>query len=859
MALKNKLSHPLLKPITSFSWLMYGQSFLAALWILLIPGEAERAIFMGYSLRRLALLVPIIGLVLVMWMFVFLLKRKPNIRDVFLDEHKRSVLSRWLVAGGTFIALVMLGVFTFYHYLLWFPDVGAFFRLLPLMILFFLAGIETILFVPLYLFKRDKEKNNFAGKLLLAPVFWITLGILLAILALIEITGIGKEPVRVSIITLGVPLLEGQIWFTGGALAILLLAMFAWSSIPSGKIKRERRYFDLVVFLLVWLVAFAFWMQFPLPEHNYFAPAVRPPTYEKYPFSDAEQYDYNSLYVLFGALDDFVVSKPLYVSFLAMIHFLVGFDYGRVVLLQTAVLAFLPAVGYLIGKEHHSRLAGGGLAMLLILREANGILASTIANVSNSKLLMSDVPATLVIAIMVLVIIRWCKTKDTKVSQHPFLLGGLTAMLNLMRIQTMAFIPFILVLIIIRYFRQWKQVLLSAGIFLLTVTLLLSPILVRNHEITGVYWLDNPASSSALYRFILEGSNIDLEVEAANTSEAMIERNFSVIFTAMRDNLGEMVTFILENFARNLISTLLIFPVRLGNGIPFEGMLRMASPFFMEVYSQHGLLNTTTLLVNLAIISLGFSALWRRKPLATVMTTLVYLAYNASSSVVRLSGWRFIQPVDWIVLLLFTAGLLGIITAIAQWIFRQSMHLESQPVTQNVSSKTRVWPSVLAGMAFVFCCAFIPLREGLLPDTYPSYEISAICGEIRDAVSSTDKDISAEEVYAFCMADTTRVFKGFGFYPRYFKAGEGYYSRDYDPFFGEKDYARLVFRLVGGRNGKIYIKTQQRDIPFADGDLVYALVYDQPKADAQLVVVGKEEPIVIIADPIIKGKQKLTY
>lgn len=122
-------------------------------------------------------------------------------------------------------------------------------------------------------------------------------------------------------------------------------------------------------------------------------------------------------------------------------------------------------------------------------------------------------------------------------------------------------------------------------------------------------------------------------------------------------------------------------------------------------------------------------------------------------------------------------------------------------------------------------------------------------------VARAGSEFSAEEVLAFCQADTTRVYKGFGFYPRFFKENEGYYSRSYDPFFGRQDYARLVFRLVGDRNGKIYIKTDDPVIPFHDGDVVYALAFDQPKADAQLVIIGQEDPFILFSEPILAGEQ----
>jgi len=842
------------KNLSLFIRLICSQTFLAVLWILLIPGESEHAIFFGYSLRRLALLVPPIILAISAGTFLFTTKRNKKVQAWFSDGKKRACTARWMILFGALLSALMLAVVCFYHYLLFFPDVGAFYRLLPILSLFFLFGLELILFVPLFLYKQKQGKTK-KKEAWNSPAFWITFIILILLFILIETTGLGKDPVRVSIITLGVPLLEGQIWFVGGLIMVYLFAAFAWSTIPAKEKAGKMKYQDLLIFCLIWLAAFAFWMNFPLPEHNYFAPAVRPPTFEKYPFSDAEQYDYNSLYVLFGALDDFVVSKPLYVSFLSILHFIGGFDYGTIILLQTAVVALLPAVTYLIGKELHSRLAGGGIALFMIVREANSILSSTMANVSNSKLLMSDVPATLIVAIMVLVVVRWFKLKGEKISHHIFLLGGLTAVLNLMRIQTLALIPFFIVLIIIRYFKFWKKVLLACGVFLLTVALLLAPIIISNHAVTDVYWLDNPASSSALYSFILKGSDVEINVENAATSEELLDRNFSVILAAFTQNSGQMVGFILDNFARNIISTTLILPVRLGNRIPFEDFFRMSSPFFEEVYSSPGVLNTLVLVLNLVILSIGFVKITRKKSTAGVMVLLVYLAYNLSSSIVRLSGWRFIQPVDWIMLIFFVIGIIELLHALIRHIFKHDFVYQIKERKDKIRSMPiKKLVSILAGIGFVFFCAFIPIRDGLLSDSFPEYDREQICTEIKNYILSSESDFNAKSVYDFCGEDSTSVYKGYGFYPRFFKIGEGYYNRKYDQYFGKQDYARLVFRLVGGKNGKIYIKTEQSDIPFEDGALVYVLIQEKPKADAQLVIIDGENPIIIFSDPILSGE-----
>ena len=846
---------PIVIQIKKYINLILLQSAMITLWLLAIPKESKHAVLLGYSLRRLALLLPIFLLPATGFLFLFILDRNNRLQSWFQKNRKRRRTTRIMIVSGFIVSISIWVIAFFFHFLRLSDDIGIYIRLLPLLVYYFVFGIQVILFVPLCMFKvkRFPAKAKLDHKL---HVFLVAMVTLLIIFLLIELTGLGKSPLWVSTNTLGIPLLEGQVWFLCGVIALLLILIFAWSSVP-GKSKWDVfKQKDLLIFFFLWLLALMIWMSLPLPEHNYFAPSVRAPNFEKYPFSDAEQYDYNSLYVYYGSIQGFVVSKPLYVSFLAVLHFIGGFSYTSTIFLQTIVLAFFPSILYLVGKELHSRLGGIGIALLAILREVNAIQASTISNVSNSKLLLSDLPATLVVAIMVLVIVRWFKRSGQRVSHHLFILGGLTAILNLMRIQTMMFIPFILLLVVMRYFKNWKKILIASAVFLLTVGVLLAPILIRNHSITGVYWLDNPSSSSALYNFFIKGSQLDLEIPDVETSEDILNRNFSIIFQSFSQNFSELVVFILDNFFRNLISTFLIFPVRLGNPVPLIEYVRVTHPFFSEVYSQPKILNSLVIIINILIIALGYFTIHKRSPRFACVVLLVYLVYNLSSAVVRLSGWRFIQPVDWIIIVFFVVGLVEVIKWAAQKIFANNIKIIDGPLAfgliEEPGSQRNYIGNIALGIVFVVLCAFIPLRENLFPPLYSDLTQSEICKEIEPFIKNSEYGESTESVNAFCIADDVRVIKGAGFYPRFFREGERYYDRPYDPYFGKQDYDRLVFRMVG-QNGKVYIKTENPDLNFKNGALVYVLSQNKPKSGAQLVIIATQDPHIIISTPILTG------
>ncbi|MCD6356901.1 MAG: hypothetical protein J7L66_06395, partial [Anaerolineaceae bacterium] len=161
-------------------------------------------------------------------------------------------------------------------------------------------------------------------------------------------------------------------------------------------------------------------------------------------------------------------------------------------------------------------------------------------------------------------------------------------------------------------------------------------------------------------------------------------------------------------------------------------------------------------------------------------------------------------------------------------------------------------------ICFFIAGGFIPLREILLPKMYTSYDREQVCKQIAEFVDNSEYSRYSDEISSFCASEGTRVFNGYGFYPRFFDEGEGYYERSYDPFFGNQDYARLVFRVIGQLNGTIYIKTDNAGVRFKDGELVYALVPEKRKAGARLVIIASEEPTILIASPILLGEETFT-
>ena len=94
-----------------------------------------------------------------------------------------------------------------------------------------------------------------------------------------------------------------------------------------------------------------------------------------FPYSDAGFYDYLSQSLLIGTnYLGGIPPRPLYVTFLAILHFFFGQNYPAIIAAQTLVLAFFPVTLYFLAKKLHTPAAGVTVALFAIFRELVGLV-----------------------------------------------------------------------------------------------------------------------------------------------------------------------------------------------------------------------------------------------------------------------------------------------------------------------------------------------------------------------------------------------------------------------------------------------------------------------------------------------------
>ena len=263
-------------------------------------------------------------------------------------------------------------------------------------------------------------------------------------------------------------------------------------------------------------------------KNSFYAP-ITPPANMPFPYSDAGFYDSLSQSLLIGTgYFGTIPPRPLYVLFLAILHFFFGQNYPAIIAAQTLVLAFFPVTLYFLAKKLHSPAAGVTVALFAIFRELVSLWISSNTRTVNSKLFTTDFPTAMILVVMCLVFIWWLERRDLK---STMVAGGFFGLVLLFRTQSLIVLPVVFVLAWFVYQRKFKEWIVAGIIFAVAMTLTVFPWLAHNNTVIGQFAFDDPRQSAIIYSQYSFTGNLDLSQ-----------------FDPQRDSVGKrIVSFTLEN------------------------------------------------------------------------------------------------------------------------------------------------------------------------------------------------------------------------------------------------------------------------------------------------------------------------
>ena len=631
-----------------------------------LPADPEKALALGFSASRLALIAVLLGLA-VAWAGLGLAAWPGRARTAaWFDIARRPRLWDAVLLAAPLLALAAQALLAVlwglsqhgenYRYLAYAQ------RLQPLLDVLSLTGL--LLFAWLILLRRAElaPAGAVAGAPAvgrLAALIWLVFG---GVAIFVAVTRIGVTPeLTGSWGKPAVPFLEWQVllaWLLG---SLLLLAETRKPAIFRG----ARRHIDIYIGLAIWLGTAVLWLSQPV-QPAYFATPPRPPNYQIYPYSDGLTYAQYAQSILIGNgfMGSDIPARPLYIVFLAGLHALAGQDYSWVIALQTLALAIFPLSLYLIGKELGSRPLGLAAALLVVLRDLTSNQAAPFTNdLTYSKLFFSELPAALLLSLCTWQALRWMRRPGQApewwepARLAPLLAGGLLGLSMLVRTQSAIAIPIIL---LAAWLTIKKPRLALRGSLLLFagVALAVAPWLWRNWRLTGGPIFDNPASQTMVLAQRYSGLNFEdvIPYLPGETDSQYSRRMLQIALDGIHRDPAQALHTVANHFLNNEIDNVLLLPLR-SDLLNLAELWQPTRAFWQDWDGQPSSGQVVLLAAYLGLLGLGLAACWRKAGWAGLLPLGLNLGYNLWTALFRSSGERFLVPVDWTATLYFAAGL----------------------------------------------------------------------------------------------------------------------------------------------------------------------------------------------------------
>ena len=862
---------------------------LGILWTFVrVQSESKNIFILGLSLQRLISILATLILILFWASLAVLSVRRRDWVDKFAKGLQADRQQKKYVAViiSLFLTSIILALLPSNNQSVIGP--AYYERLRPFLLWLALTFIEILIFlaflwskdgVPEFLMEVRRQKASlFAAAL--ALTFFVVLWLV------ILITGLGIIPDDRFWNEAGVPVLGLQILFS---LAVTLAFSAIFFARGNHKISLFSGWkLDLFVCLILWAVAAWLWSQTPMPR-SYFAPGPYYPNQIYYPYSDAEVHDRGAQYVFIGqGLNDHqYFDKPFYMLLLTLFHLAVGNDYLPVVQLQAVCLAIFPALLYLVGKNFTNRTAGLLAGIFLIFQQTNAISATLQIQVSHSRLMMTEFPTAAGMALLALVIIHWLK-RPNPIGLSVFIGGGILGVLILTRTNSLFLAPFIILIFLLTFGRQWRRWLLTSLLFLIGIFLVIGPWFFLNRTVDGQSFIEKKIQSVFGQRYDEIESNVpilDLTGRAMPTvTPAADDQSLATATPSFTTTPGQnsgsaaptlpaassglsdesnsksggtilkALQFIPNHFVHNLVMASFILPTSAElESFSFLN-LDLTAPYWK--ISWNGNLppgNAIFLLVMLAILALGIGAAWNTSRLAGLVPLGFLAAYYLSNAFARTSGSRYLVPAGWVVLFYFAFGIIQVCRWYGIFLrmnFGSSQERPAASLPQSMPANRKWFLSfviiaagmLLVGSSLIWIGNFFPLR-------YPPTSSSELLQEELSRGTFQEAGLTEAVLTSFLKDPNAIIVRGKGLYPRYYDADKGEptsHSSSFEP----TGFSRLIIRLIGPVTTWVLLPLEGAPSTFNDnGTITVVGCVNGPNVIARAVVVEGVPDQVYLSSP----------
>lgn len=752
------------------------------------PSEAERAVAFGLSMPRLAIALSLLAaFILFAWLAFRALAADQSWSERFVEKwfggQRASQWTGWL--SGIGFGLGWIGCFLPAYRLG--PWAGYWERIQPVLVFILIASLATLLF----LFIKKTKSLSFLAVSRGLPLF----AVCLLLLAVMYYTGFGVVSADEDYwYSAGVPILGGQL-----IAAILGGVFFLHIGLPW-----TTRRADVLLCILIFAVTAFLWARAPLQESFLFTDPS-PPNGVLYPFADSATFDLASQFGLIGQkiliYGTLFFERPLYLSFLVYLHALFGQDYKLLMAIQSGLFAIFSVLIYLIGRSLNIRSVGLASAIVISFRGINSISASNLIETASPKMILTDFPTAIGVALITLLTCEWLKQPETK-RHYPLWIGGaigLTLMLRTNVLMLLAVIPFFA---LFAFGSKWRQWVSSSLMILLGVIAVTLPWEIRSQSLGGQMY--GPVVTK--FRDVIQ-QRYPTSPEPSSLSPqeygfASFELKSIGIISALYPDTPEqnappcntVLCFSVNHFLHNTLTSFLILPTS-----PFLDELRYLikdrQPYWQANWdgSLHGA-TPLFLVLNLFFITTGIARAWKEKRIQGLTPLAIFVAYTLSNALARTSGGRYLVPADWLLILYYLLGVFHVLSWGANTLGIPWNVFAADPEAR--APRVREFQSRVVGASAVLLMLglLLPLSEALYLPRYQHVDPQETLASNRALIEQTGLKIY--DLDTFLQNPDATILIGRALYPRFYKMNQGDYQGIFYPFH-VLAFPRTAFKLIG--------------------------------------------------------------
>lgn len=827
-------------------------------YLLTIPADQKNSVLFGLSLERAALFTAFIACALGAAAIGLVLFRSAETAARWkarLQKHEQTIHAAFLIFGWITAGLLLSPNYRFGEFSDYFQ------RLKPAIFLIFWAAASGTLLLSSIDFRAGWNLTISAAKKLFTKPFFIFLLIFIVSASFIRLSGWGITAGNEAWYENAIPLQIQQV-----ALGLTFLCIC--SSIAGKRSWKKLFQSRTINFFVIWALAAVIWSFAPMKSH-FFAPGPYPPNAEFYPYSDANHNDAAAQSALYGLGFNHgrIVLKPVVSFVIYLCGLLTGNRMNAMLMLQSALFAILPAAIYLIASDLAGNFCGWFAASLVIFQEWNALNTTQILTI-HSRLEMSEFLSQVLFAFFALFMLRWLLASQLQ-SRYAAAAGGVLGLLVYTRFNFMALLPAVMLYVVVALWKMKRKALVSLLVFVFSFSLCIAPWLVRSYQITGTFSPEIWGSFKAVVigqrlKPVIEAqpesSIISPEIQSDSglkTVASLIQAQTMPSNAAadqpqpaeLKLRIHPLIDTIGNHFLHNLSALLFILPTQL----QFDDLDHLYTAE-NSVWQQRwdgkltlpqGLMAT----LNLIILSIGLALIWRRFGWAGLSVLYFAVVYAASLGLARTSGGRYLVPMNWVIIVLFSCGICAIIQKDSLLTATDHPAASSAPLT--LRSKLLESGRLLL-ISFSFCMIYLSMIL-IEQHSTPAFQDKPV-EEASSAFKQAFPDLNWDLIDAQLAAGSMQLQQGIALYPRFYYFNQGEHGSD--QAYATQPYSRMVFKIMtadGNADAVLPIQSLPESFPNHASISMLGCLSEGSHYIHALAVIGEsenQESFQIIREPL---------